>query len=286
MGGVHRHATTIALSTFPEAVRITAVTRLHTDVFGSGIPAVFVHGSFGWGLDTFPDQQALASNYRVVLIDRAGFGRSSNLEPIGWPADAEDLAELLLELGPSHLVGQSYGAVVALLAASARPDAVRSLVVIEPPLYGLAPDDPHVAATTRKLRPVFERAAGMSAAEFLQAWALATGMTEERYTAWTAGFGARDWSAVEASRRERWPGDAPVDLETLRRAPFPKVVVRGAWRPVVAGDDDRGKDFAAICEVLAERISGRLVVFDRSTHNPQMQEPQEFNDLLREVWSG
>ena len=29
-------------------VRVAAVNELHMDVFGDGVPALFVHGSFGW----------------------------------------------------------------------------------------------------------------------------------------------------------------------------------------------------------------------------------------------
>jgi Alpha/beta hydrolase family len=91
------------------------VDKLHVDVFGAGDPAIFVHGSFGWGLDTFPEQRALSDEYRIILVDRRGFGGSSSLEAMGWPADMHDVAALLDDVGPAHLVGQSYGAVVALL---------------------------------------------------------------------------------------------------------------------------------------------------------------------------
>ena len=44
-----------------------------------------------------------------------------------------------------HLCGHSYGAVVSLFAAEVARD-LRSLTVIEPPAFGLATDDPQVAA--------------------------------------------------------------------------------------------------------------------------------------------
>ncbi len=59
--------------------------ELHVDVFGAGDPAIFVHGSFGWGLDTFPEQRALSDEYRIILVDRRGFAGSSSLEPMGCP---------------------------------------------------------------------------------------------------------------------------------------------------------------------------------------------------------
>ncbi len=93
------------------------------------------HGSFGWGLDTFPEQRALAGEYRIVLVDRRGCGGSRWAEAEGWPADMHDLATLFDEIGPAHLVGQSYGAVVVLLTAGLRPERVLSLIAIEPPAF-------------------------------------------------------------------------------------------------------------------------------------------------------
>jgi pimeloyl-ACP methyl ester carboxylesterase len=39
-----------------------------------------------------------------------------------------------------------------------------------------------------------------------------------------------------------------------------------------------------VCETVAERIDGRVVVFEDSSHNPRLQEPERFNRFLREVW--
>lgn len=259
------------------------MSDLHLDVFGDGVPAVFVHGSFGWGLDTFPEQRALADEYRIILVDRRGFGGSRSAEPEGWPADMHDVAALLDEVGPAHLVGQSYGALVVLLAAGLRPERVCSLVAIEPPAFEVARGDPDADATIASLKPVFERAAKLTAAEFVSEWARAGGMTEERLAAWTKSFGEQGWAAADASRRERWPGDAPIQLE-VSAAAFPKVLVRGAWKPEVVGREGAGRDYAAVCRVIADRIGARVVLFKQSSHNPQLQEPQAFNRLLREVW--
>ena len=112
------------------------------------------------------------------------------------------------------------------------------------------------------------------------------GLLAHRRKAWTEGFTAADWAAAEASRRERFPGDAPIPFEALAAAPFPKLLVRGAWPSELAGSRSWvGAGFAAACAAIAERVGGRLVVFDASTHNPQREEAPAFNRLLREVWA-
>src|SRR6266487_131088 len=171
-------------------VRVAVVNELHMDVWGDGVPALFVHGSFGWGLETFPEQLALADQCQVVLIDRCGFGGSASLEAEGWPVDMHDVAALLDGVGPAHVVGQSYGAVVVLLAAGLRPERVRSLVAIEPPAFEVARGDRWADATTAAMKPVFDGAAEMSADAFLHAWGRARGLSEERIAAWAAEFDA------------------------------------------------------------------------------------------------
>jgi len=51
-----------------------------------------------------------------------------------------DLAELIikrLNLGPVHLIGHSYGALIALFMAYHQPELVRTLVLGEPPVMSL-----------------------------------------------------------------------------------------------------------------------------------------------------
>ncbi len=260
--------------------------EIHVDDAGAGVPAIFVHGSFGWGTDQFPAQRQLRDRYRVLLVDRRGHGDSpAATEDPGWTTDARDVVDLLAEVGPAHLVGQSYGAVVALLVAGHAPELVRSLVAIEPPLFELAAGVPEVDAIVRDLKPIYARAENLTAAAFLTAWGVGLGQSAEGIAARTATFGERDWAAAEATRRDRWPGDAPVAFDVLAAAPFPKILVAGGWSPDAApGRQPTGKAFRAVCQVVAERIRARVVVFEGSAHNPQLQEPERFNELLRDVW--
>jgi pimeloyl-ACP methyl ester carboxylesterase len=106
-------------------------------------------------------------------------------------------------------------------------------------------------------------------------------MSAERIDGWLASFGDADWVSAEATRSERWPGDAPIQLDVLARAAFPRVVVQGGYDGHTRG----GRDFDAVCRTLADAIGARLVEFERSTHMPQLEEPEAFNRLLRELWA-
>ena len=260
---------------------------IHRVEFGLGDPAVFVHGSFGWGLDTFPEQRALADRFRVVLVDRAGFGDSPAGDVVGWPTDVDDLIEVLGECKGAHLVGQSYGAVVSLLAAGRRPDLVRSLVVIEPPVYSIAADHPAVQTVVAAERRLREGANEMSTPDFVRGWGAGVmGRDPEAIDEWTAGWTPKDWAAADATRRERWPGNAPLRLPALARLSVPKVVVVGGWRAdLFPRRQSAGRALRVVAEALTRATGSRLIVFDRSAHNPQLEEPAAFNALLRETWT-
>jgi pimeloyl-ACP methyl ester carboxylesterase len=262
------------------------MTDLGMDVFGDGEPAVFVHGSFGWGIDTFSEQVALQDDFRIVLIDRRGFGKSQDAASDGWTTDMADLAGVLDEMGPAHLVGHSYGAIVALLAAGLRPAVVRSLVAIDPTLFDHAPDSHAAREMALALGAVYRSAPEMDIRAFVDAWGTAWGRSPEAQRAWVEGLGENDWAAAEATRRERYPGDAPVDFDILASASFPKVVVSGAWPTDIAPGRERARDaLNDVADAVAARIGAARVVFPRSTHGPQWEEPQDFNGFLRRVWT-
>jgi pimeloyl-ACP methyl ester carboxylesterase len=58
--------------------------------------------------------------------------------------DAIWAAEMVGE--SSHRVGHSYGGLIVLAAAALRPTVVRSLTLIEAPVFSAPEDDPHVQA--------------------------------------------------------------------------------------------------------------------------------------------
>ena len=110
---------------------------------GRGPEVVLVHGGAS-PETTWAGLEPLQARWTLVYVYRRGYPPSP--PPPGRRQDFEvDAADLgpLLDHRP-HLVVHSYGGLGGTLAACARPDRVRSLTLIEPPLYQVAPDDPAV----------------------------------------------------------------------------------------------------------------------------------------------
>nr|WP_255449928.1 MULTISPECIES: alpha/beta hydrolase [Myxococcaceae] len=86
----------------------------------------------------------LSADFEVLAPDLLGYGTAGAWPP-GRPFHFhEDLALLegLLEAGPAHVVGHSYGGLLALQLALSRPDAVRSLALYEPVAFGILQPGP------------------------------------------------------------------------------------------------------------------------------------------------
>lgn len=104
------------------------------DTGGSGSVVAFSHGLF-WDSRLFaPQIEALAPSHRCIAWDHRGQGRSEVTEA-GYDMEtlAADAVALFAHLGvgPVHLVGLSMGGFIALRVALARPDLVRSLVLLD-----------------------------------------------------------------------------------------------------------------------------------------------------------
>src|SRR4051794_28009195 len=108
---------------------------LYVRVWGDGTPVVLLHGSVPPNREEMWAEQrrVLSEQYRLFVPDRRGYGES----PDGARGDLEtEMQDLLTIVGDgAHVVGFSYGGVIALLAAAQCPWAIRSLTVIEPPVF-------------------------------------------------------------------------------------------------------------------------------------------------------
>jgi pimeloyl-ACP methyl ester carboxylesterase len=159
--------------------------NLHVERLGRGPPVVLVHGSVAGGESTWLEQHPLAERWTLLVVDRPGFGQAPDVGYVDFEVDASLVAEVLGE--SAHLVAHSYGGVVSLLAAARRPEAVRSLTVIEPPAFGVAPGNPAVDGFVRSL---------------MEHWRL--NLASRRHSCAASSSSWAPTSAPRARSRRRW----------------------------------------------------------------------------------
>lgn len=116
---------------------------------GGGEPLLFIHGAHV--ADSFlpVSRDPALRDVRRIRYHRRGYGAASR--PSAAPdryfrRAASDAVALLRHVGvdDAHVVGHSSGALVALDVARGAPEAVRSLILLEPTLLSV-PSGPHLA---------------------------------------------------------------------------------------------------------------------------------------------
>lgn len=181
---------------------------LEYEVSGTGDPVLLIHGT-GVAATFAPQmtQPALAK-YRLIRFHRRGFAGSSRAPvPFSIKDQAADAAALLKSLGiaRAHIVGHSFGGSVALQLALDQPEMVRSLVVMEPPIF-----DPNAAVS-----PFAALEKTYQSGDKLGAMATFSQMS----------YGA-DWRTL-AARVPGGPAQVEKDVDTVFQSEAPSMVKWG-----------------------------------------------------------
>lgn len=99
---------------------------------GAKTTVVFIHGSPATGRAFHRQFAADFPGVNLLAYDRPGYGGSRGFQALNLATQTTALAALLDALDRTHcvLVGHSYGGPIALNLAQARPDLVRSVVLV------------------------------------------------------------------------------------------------------------------------------------------------------------
>lgn len=247
-------------------------TSIHITRWGdSGPRVVLVHGGTQGtavgGETNFSNQKVLAERgWQLIVPDRPGHGKSP--DP-GRPDDAEAdgmwVADLLGD--GAHLLGHSFGGCVVLSAAARRPEAVKSLTLIEPAMFQVAAGNPAVRRQLfAMLRArIFSFSDAQLARRMLELLGIPPEARNTDDTAQMARLG-------KSLRRVRVPKKEVLtrELEVLKQAGIPLLVITGGWNPA----------FEASSDAVAAAAEGRRAVIQAGHHFPQI-----VSDELNQVFA-
>jgi pimeloyl-ACP methyl ester carboxylesterase len=243
------------------------VSDLFVEVHGSGPRVILAHGSLATGSEEWEAQLPLAEQgFRLVVLDRRGYGRSPAADGEDFLRDGEDIASLMD--GGAHLVGHSYGGLGVMVAAARRPEATLSLAVLEPPATPVAQDHPSVRELTGRIREVWD--SDLPDRAWAERFLEAVGSNPEELPPELLDAAL---PLVPVMRQGRQPKDGDLPLAELASGIYPKLVVSGG----------HATGYEAICDALAREIGALRAVIEGAGHEIQFT-GQPINDALVALW--
>ena len=264
---------------------------------GSGPPMLMLHGGGpgASGVSNYSRNiEALAQQFRVIVPDMPGYGRSvkgiDQSDPFGYLATM--VRGLLDELGidAAHLVGNSYGGAAALRLALDSTDRVRKLVLMGPGGIGTTRGVP-----TAGLRSLLSYYSGDGAA----------GPSREKLEAFIRTYLVYDGASVPDDLIElRYA--ASMDPEVVANPPLRKpsgpAAARTLWRMdltrdkrlrklttptlVLWGRDDKVNRPSGGPMLLNLMPNAELIMTSHTGHWMQWERAELFNRLVGEFLSG
>jgi pimeloyl-ACP methyl ester carboxylesterase len=248
----------------------------------AGDPIVLVHGSWGDHQNWAAVVPPLSRSFRVLTYDRRGHSKSER--PTGQGSvreDVADLAALLEELrhSPAHVVGNSFGASIVLRLAVARADLFRSLIVHEPPLFGLLKDESNakdaVAAVQERISAVVSL---VTAGDWTEG---------ARQFVETIAFGPGAWLDLPEEVRETFVFNAPTWLDEVHDPDALEIDLsglRGFAAPTLLTIGDQSAPFfpLVVGRVAAAMPQAKMRTCAGAGHVPHLSHPEEYVQVVTE----
>lgn len=264
-------------------MRGASMQQLYVEEHGEGEPLLLLEG-LGQSLWAWRDQiPVFAVHFRTIAFDTRGTGRSPvPREPYGIDELAHDAADVL-DGRTAQVVGLSMGGYVALTLALARPELVRSLVLV-----GTGAGGPDRVPRPQDVRDAYAAAVGLPFDEYgrrTMPLTFSPGWTERNPERFEEILAARlehpTPDVTLAAHLEACYGFYARGCE-VERVDVPALVVHGDADMIVPVENGRA---------LASRLpNARYVELPGRGHNVQLEDPATINRLtlcfLRESSGG
>jgi non-heme chloroperoxidase len=252
---------------------------------GQGTPVILVHGTLGDYRTWAPQVTEFSKWYHVVSYSRRyhypnlATGREGDYT---YERHQKDLTEFLrnLNVGPVHLVGQGYGAVVAAMVAAEHPEMVRSLVLIEPIMDDFLNERMQTSARYEREEIFGIIRKPMRKGDFTRG--------VQQYVDWAREGPAWDQLRPDLQLQKRENGNSlTAQLEHASAPQFGCDDAKRIKAPtlIVSGNNPSPFSKASIDGLKSCVAGSTSAAVPNSGKAPNLDNPQEFNRLMMEWWA-
>jgi pimeloyl-ACP methyl ester carboxylesterase len=264
-----------------QTVSVNGTTRYFVDE-GEGPAVILIHGSMSNSRQWKSLIDCLRGRFRLLAPDLYACTQEEGAARLGEFTFEEDCAlvmRLIDMAGKAHVVGHSYGGVVAIKAAFERRDALTSLVLIEPSCFHLldpaGPEYAEIIALQAQTR------VGAAANDFD---AIAHGFIDY----W---MGPETWPAMPQRRRETIALGVPKLAHDWHGtlAPFTRLADYRLFTPptLLIRAKDTKRPSARIFDLLADALPNRtLIEIGHGGHMSPLTNPEPVNAAVAAFLDG
>lgn len=245
---------------------------------GAGDPVLLIHGS-GPGVSGLANWSGTlpalaAAGFRGIAPDMLGFG--GTVPPDGheyslqsWLAHTVGVMDRL-GVPSADVVGNSFGAAVALQLAAQYPDRVNRLVLMGP--VGVAFPLTEALDAVWGYEPSVESMATILTLFAYNRNLLSDDMAKQRYETSIQGGAAERFAQMFPAPRQRWIEALAATADQLASIQAPTLLIHGR--------DDRVIPLETSLTLLNKLAHVELHVFGECGHWTQIERREEFNSLL------
>ncbi len=241
---------------------------------------VCLHGSASTGGQWRSLRQALRGRCRVFTPDLVGYG-SRRFKANGRFSLQDEIDAVIEQIGdikePFHLIGHSYGGVVATYFAKRFPDRIRSLIIYEPANFTVLFKEGEHTVASKEIRDVRAMFADGSGTTFSR-WRAARSFI----TYWS---GKKAWRGFKFAQRSWFASISPkiaAEFDAIEKAENVLSDLSDLEMPVKIICGTRTRLAARrVCELMVAQIkNSRLLQLVDLKHMAPLTDPQSVNPLL------
>ena len=248
--------------------------QIYIDDIGKGFPLVLIHGYLGSSEMWFLQKKFLSKNYRIIAPALPGFGESHDVKSLN---SINKMAQILIKLinekniNKFHLLGHSMGGMIVQEMAKISGEKIKKLICFATGSIGDIPD--RFESIDTSIEKLKEEGIKETVKRIPPKWFVKGQKAKNYYLCENAVKQIKEVTAYNALiAMKNWRG-----YENLKNIKQDTLII---W-----GDKDVSYNFNQV-DILKKNIpNSKLEIFKGCSHNVHLEEPQKFNETVKNFLS-